>query len=426
MTPSSSRAATTSSPAARAGAWATPTGSRSMSCSSSAPTSTRAARCLRRRLRRRAVHVTVGDQLYDPKGEIACNPLPADVDPRRCLLLRGSGDGMNDVLQYSFGAYLAVPDDGLAANGKAFDSAGTRRAAPGPDLGAQRRAEREEPGRHVLVPRNQRDPPDLGFPAVRELAVVAVDQAGRSVRAAHRHAVRVLADRRRDVQAANAGGARACRRWTLSFWTSYDTEAAWDHLFVEARTPGGTTGRPCLTSTVTPRRRPGTAARRAGWNCIRSSPTTRRWCHHQPRMATRRARQRARPGRGTPRQATPAAGSSGASTCRRGQASRSRSRSRTPATGQSRASAPSSTTSPIPVARPSRLRAASAAGSSRLLHRAALPTPTPGHAPTPSGFPVGNSITTPDTVILGFGIEGVTTADKRTAIMGALMDHLLN
>ena len=25
---------------------------------------------------------------------------------------------------------------------------------------------------------------------------------------------------------------------TLSFWTSYDTEPAWDHLFVEAHTPG--------------------------------------------------------------------------------------------------------------------------------------------------------------------------------------------
>ena len=32
----------------------------------------------------------VGNQLYDPKGEIACNPLPAGIDPRRCLPLRGS------------------------------------------------------------------------------------------------------------------------------------------------------------------------------------------------------------------------------------------------------------------------------------------------------------------------------------------------
>ena len=45
---------------------------------------------LRRRLRRPAVHRNVGTQLYDPKGEIACNPLPAGIDPRRCLPLSGS------------------------------------------------------------------------------------------------------------------------------------------------------------------------------------------------------------------------------------------------------------------------------------------------------------------------------------------------
>ena len=66
----------------------------------------------------------VGDQLYDPKGEIACNPLPAGVDERRCLLLRGSGDGTNDVLQYYFGGYLAVLGDGIDAKGKAFDLTG--------------------------------------------------------------------------------------------------------------------------------------------------------------------------------------------------------------------------------------------------------------------------------------------------------------
>ena len=43
-----------------------------------------------------------------------------------------------------------------------------------------------------------------------------------------------------------------------------------------------------------------------------------------------------------------------------------------------------------------------------------------------SGFPVGNSITTPDTVILGFGIEGVTTAATRAALMKAIMGHLLD
>ena len=50
----------------------------------------------------------VGEQLYDPKGEIACDPPPAGVDERRCLLLAGSGDGTNDVLQYWFGGYLGI------------------------------------------------------------------------------------------------------------------------------------------------------------------------------------------------------------------------------------------------------------------------------------------------------------------------------
>ena len=53
---------------------------------------------LHRRPGRNQYTGNVGNQLYDPKGEIACNPLPAGTDPRRCLLLRGSGDGVNDVL----------------------------------------------------------------------------------------------------------------------------------------------------------------------------------------------------------------------------------------------------------------------------------------------------------------------------------------
>jgi len=68
----------------------------------------------------------VGLQLYDPKGEIACNPPPAGTDPRRCLALFGSvsgGDGTHDVLQYYLGGYLAVPNDGHL-EGAAFDSVG--------------------------------------------------------------------------------------------------------------------------------------------------------------------------------------------------------------------------------------------------------------------------------------------------------------
>ena len=42
-----------------------------------------------------------------------------------------------------------------------------------------------------------------------------------------------------------------------------------------------------------------------------------------------------------------------------------------------------------------------------------------------SGFPVGNAIATPHSLLLGFGLEGVSTADERNAVMGRALDHLL-
>ena len=42
-----------------------------------------------------------------------------------------------------------------------------------------------------------------------------------------------------------------------------------------------------------------------------------------------------------------------------------------------------------------------------------------------SGFPVGNSIATPHSLLLGFGLEGVSTAAERDAVMARALDHLL-
>ena len=60
--------------------------------------------------------------------------------------------------------------------------------------------------------------------------------------------------------------------------------------------------------------------------------------------------------------------------------------------------------------------------------------PPPGSAPnsnnfvftTAAGFPEGASITTEDTLYLGFGLEGVTGADKRAEVMDRAMDYFLN
>jgi hypothetical protein len=42
-----------------------------------------------------------------------------------------------------------------------------------------------------------------------------------------------------------------------------------------------------------------------------------------------------------------------------------------------------------------------------------------------SGFPVGNAIATPRSLLLGFGLEGVSTAAERNDMMGRALDHLL-
>ena len=64
----------------------------------------------------------------------------------------------------------------------------------------------------------------------------------------------------REIAVPAAGG-------SMTFWTSYDTEAEWDHLFVEARTPGVTTGHCGAPGT----RRRHRAELPAGWvGCTRS------------------------------------------------------------------------------------------------------------------------------------------------------------
>ena len=127
----------------------------------------------------------------------------------------------------------------------------------------------------------------------------------------------------------------------LTFWTSYDTEADWDFLAVEARTADGDdwTTLPEANGHTTQSTR-ARAARPDGSSCIRSWSATRR-STTRPR---RRARPRATAASGTRRRATPTAGSSGRSTWTTTPGRPSRSRSPTSATGRRRASASSSTT----------------------------------------------------------------------------------
>ena len=186
-------------------------------------------------------NAAVGNQLYDPKGEIACNPLPPGTDPRRCLPSFGSfggGDTTNDVVQYYLGAYLEVASDGLDENGAAFDVVGVADPFAGIAWGL------DDPTGINAIPRSSFIAtsgvlPTDQFPQFDSTAAARYDKPGGpfAPHTGDQYVYSQLADvsykrLSREVAVPAGGG-------SLTFWTSYDTEPEWDHLFVEARTPGG-------------------------------------------------------------------------------------------------------------------------------------------------------------------------------------------
>ena len=320
----------------------------------------------------------VGNQLYDPKGEIACNPLPAGTDPRRCLPSFGSfsgGDTTSDVLQYYLGGYVAVANDGHVG-GAAFDSRGVDDPFTGLAWGLDDPIFAGNTIRRSSFLATSGILPVDQFKQFDSWAAARYDKPGgpfdphTGTQYVYSQIADVSYKRLTREIAVPAGGG------SMTFWTSYDTEAAWDHLFVEARTPGGDdwTTLPDAnghTTTATGQSCP------AGWVDLHPQ-----LAHYQTGTVQRRARPPAPPAPGTPRAATRRVGRSGASTSRRTPARASRSPSPTPATGRRRASVSSSTTSRSPTAPAPRSRPAWTAGRSPGRLRAARPTSTTSSEPT--------------------------------------------
>ncbi len=187
----------------------------------------------------------VGTQLYDPKNEVQCNPPPATIDPRRCLLLRGSifgGDLINDTLEYWFGGFAQVVDDGHVPGGgplELFDVNGVDDPFKelswgfnGPEsAGNQDSSSSFVTTSGILAP--DQFPQFLSWPSSRW------DKPGGPFEphSGNQYVYSQLGDvtykrLTREIPVPAAGG-------DLTFWTSYDTEEHWDFLTVEARTAGG-------------------------------------------------------------------------------------------------------------------------------------------------------------------------------------------
>ena len=182
----------------------------------------------------------VGTQLYDPQGEIGCGAsLPAGTDTRRCLRLRGSGDNVNDVLQYWFGGYLQIPGDGLDETGEVFDVAGIDDPFGGIDWGMNGpESANNQNATSSFISTSGILPVDE-FPQFESWPSARWDKPGGpfNPHTGEQYVYSQIADvsykRLTRTVTVPAGGG------TLDFWTSFDTEVDWDYVFVEARTPGG-------------------------------------------------------------------------------------------------------------------------------------------------------------------------------------------
>jgi hypothetical protein len=365
-------------------------------------------------------------QLYDPKGEIACNPLPAGTDPRRCLPLFGSffgGDTTNDVLQYYLGGYVAVANDGHTG-GAAFDSTGVDDPFTGldwglndPDLTANNVRRSSFLATSGILPPDQFKQFE-SWPAARYAKPGGPFDPHTGTQYVYSQIADVSYKRLTREVAVPAGGG------SMTFWTSYDTEAEWDHLFVEARTPGGDDW------TTLPDAN-GHTTQATGQSCQQANSGGWRTLHpHLDHYQTQTGATTCNP-----------SGTTGAWNA---------------ASGNSAGWQEWSINLNAYAGRTVELSIAYASdwatqGIGVFLDDITLPDgtstsfeddlggwtvagPPEGTASNvndftrtdASGFPVGNAIATPHSLLLGFGLEGVSTEDERNAVMGRALDHLLD
>ena len=198
------------------------------------------------------------------------------ADPRRCLILFGStsSDLQNDVLEYWFGSYLLNGGAGVnTGSGDIFNVLGTDT----PFTSLQLMFSGADSAPRTKAPRTRSSRRAASCPSTTTRSSRVGSRRGTTGRAGlspyHTGELRVLADRRRLLQAADAVDQRpAGDPAPLRFWASYNTEPAWDHMFVEAVDAAGnrTTLPSAFTTTST-----GDSSPAAGRSCTRGSRSTR-------------------------------------------------------------------------------------------------------------------------------------------------------
>jgi hypothetical protein len=151
--------------------------------------------------------------------------------------LGGSGDAVNDVLEYWFGASLVNEDAGTTDTGL-YDVNGVDDPLDGSILKFNGGDSADNQDHSASFITTSGLLPVADYPQFASRAVAKYDRPGGPFdpKTGDFYVYSQIADisfkrLTRTIDVPAAGG-------SLSFWTSYDTEADWDHLFVEAHTPG--------------------------------------------------------------------------------------------------------------------------------------------------------------------------------------------
>ena len=307
-----------------------------------ATTSTRAARCSTPASTPASSTRPTPAQLYDPTSRTSSasrrNPRRTTAGRARPLLRRPRARRRDRVLVRGLPAQLRRRDSTRRRQCRSASS-GSDTPFDSLSLVVQRRRQRAEPVQRELVHHDERDPARARlYPQFESWSVDEVRPPGRAVRPAQRRELRVLADRRRLLQAADADDRRPGRRRRRSRSGRRTTpRRSGTYLFVEAHhlgpgrlddAPGHerahdqSTGQSCPAA--------GTAAPVA-----RPLPDDHERHDCDPTGTT---------GTGTPPRATRAGWQEWSIDLAAYAGGRSRSRSATPATGRPRVSASSSTT----------------------------------------------------------------------------------
>jgi hypothetical protein len=182
-----------------------------------------------------------GPQFYDPtEANARCNT-PGTPTLARCLILYGSpsSDLQNDVIEYWFGAFLTNEQAGFDDEGNNLPVVGTDDPFTGTSmtLNGGDSADNQFFDNASFISTSGILP--LGtYPQFESWVAGKYDRPGGPFvpHSGNKYAYSQIADQtfKRFTHTVNvpAGGAN------MSFWTSYNTEADWDMVFVEAHTVG--------------------------------------------------------------------------------------------------------------------------------------------------------------------------------------------